>query len=504
MTDNCNTTLTLKYFGIDTYKEPVVYIRRDSSICKSEGLATPARVQVKLNDRSIIATLNTIENHLLQECEASLSNYAWHMLGAQEGEKISISHPKPLDSLRYIREKVYGHELNLTEMSSIIQDIVTGKLSDLHIAMFIASTTGDRTTQQEIIHLTKAMIDVGEKIDWGFDFVVDKHSIGGLPGNRTTPIVVAIVAAYGLKIPKTSSRAITSPSGTADTMEVLTTVELNMTEIKKIVEKENGCIVWGGAVNLSPADDFLISIERTANLNSEVQMVASILSKKISAGVSHLVIDIPIGTTAKVQSLQRAEILKQSFEKTAQAFDKDIKVVFTDGRQPVGKGIGPALEATDVVSVLKCEKQAPNDLRERALLLASHVLELSAQVPVGYGLSIAKEILDSGKAWKKFQAICHAQGGMRDIPKAQFSHTIESKKSGKLISIDNHCLANIAKLSGAPRAKSAGVTVLAHLDEIIENHQPLFAVHAETQSELRYALDFVNANQDIFHLEKSE
>lgn len=500
MTEN-HSKLILKYFNINTYKEPIIYIREDSFICKSEGLETPARVQVTLNDRSIIATLNTVQTDFLTECEACLSNYAWNLLDAHEGDQISITHPKPLESLHYIRDKIYGNELNSDQMSAIIHDIVSGNLSDLHIAMFIAATTGDRTTQNEIVHLTKAMVDVGQKINWGSDLIVDKHSVGGLPGNRTTPIVVAIVAAFGLKIPKTSSRAITSPSGTADTMEVLTSVDLNLSTIKKIVEKENGCIVWGGAVNLSPADDLLISIERTANLNSEVQMVASILSKKISAGVSHLVIDMPIGTTAKVGSLKRAEILKKSFENTAKAFNIDIRIIFTDGNQPIGRGIGPALEATDIVSVLRCDKNAPNDLRDRALLLASHVLELSSRVPAGEGLTIAKNILDSGEAWKKFQAICEAQGGMRDIPKASYSHTIETKKSGILINVDNHRIANVAKLSGAPRAKSAGVLLHTRLNAVVEKQQPLFTIYAETKSELNYSLDFIQKNSDIFQIE---
>lgn len=503
MNENYNK-LTLKYFGINTYKEPIVYIHKDCTICKSEGLEAPARVQVTLNDRSIIATLNTIQTNMLQTCEAGLSDYAWDFLSAREGDQITITHPKPLESLRYIRSKIYGNELNFNEMSAIIQDIVSGNLSDLHIAMFIAATTGDRTSQDEIIHLTKAMVNVGQKITWGSDFIVDKHSVGGLPGNRTTPIVVSIVAAYGLKIPKTSSRAITSPSGTADTMEVLTPVNLNLQDIKKVVEKENGCIVWGGAVSLSPADDLLIRIERTANLNSEVQLVASILSKKVSAGVSHLVIDMPIGTTAKVASLQRAEILKKTFEHTAKAFNLKIKIIFTDGSQPLGRGIGPALEAEDVVSVLTGNKNAPHDLRERALLLAGHVLEMSSAVPAGQGLNLAKEILDSGKAWQKFQAICHAQGGMRDIPKAQYSHTIEAKKSGILINIDNHRIANVAKLSGAPRAKAAGVILLNRLNAVVEKQQPLFTVCAETKSELDYALNFVEQNQEIFQIEESQ
>jgi thymidine phosphorylase len=137
--------------------------------------------------------------------------------------------------------------------------------------------------------------------------VVDKHSIGGIPGNRTTMIVAPIVAAHGLIMPKTSSRAITSPAGTADTMEVLAKVDLSEAEMRSVVERCGACIAWGGHVNLSPADDVIIAVERPLQIDTPEQMVASILSKKMAAGVTHLVLDIPFGPTAKIRSAAYAQ-----------------------------------------------------------------------------------------------------------------------------------------------------------------------------------------------------
>lgn len=503
MNDN-HSTLTLKYLGINTYKEPIIYMREDSHICKSEGFDAQARVRVTLNERSIVATLNTIETNVLRHNEASLSNYAWKLLSANNGDQISITHPKPLDSLSYIRSKIYGHELTSNETTHIIDDIVSGQLSDINIAMYIAASSGDRLSKKEVIDLTKAMVDSGQRLSWNSPIVMDKHCVGGLPGNRTTPIIVSIVAAYGLVIPKTSSRAITSPAGTADTMEVFTSVDLDIVSMKKVVEQENGCIVWGGSMALSPADDLLIRIERTANLDSEGQMVASILSKKIAAGATHLVIDIPIGTTAKVRSIARAEFLKHLLESIAITFGIEINVMFTDGSQPIGRGIGPVLEALDVLAVLNCDKHAPNDLRAHALMLAGQILELSKAVPQGCGITIATDILDSGKAFSKFQAICNAQGGMRDIPKASIVHTIESKLSGTIVNIDNRYISQVAKLAGAPKSKYAGVELLVPLHSVVTKSQPLFKLYAETQGELRYALDFLKQGHDIFQIEVSE
>lgn len=502
MSDPCST-LTLKYLGINTYKEPVIYMREDCHICKSEGFYAQARVRVDLNDRSIVATLNTVETNLLRHNEASLSDYAWNLLSAKEGDQISITHPKPLDSLSYIRSKIYGNELKAEETKHIIDDIVSGQLSDINIAMYIAASAGNRLSKKEMLDLTRAMVDSGQRLTWDSSCVVDKHCVGGLPGNRTTPIVVSIVAAFGLMIPKTSSRAITSPAGTADTMEVFTWVDLDISSMKKVVEQENGCLVWGGSMALSPADDLLIRIERTANIDSEGQMVASILSKKIAAGSTHLVIDMPIGTTAKVRSLAQAEQLKKILKSIAREFGIETKIMFTDGSQPVGRGIGPVLEALDVLAVLNRDANAPQDLRQHALMLAGQVIEFSPGIAKGQGLKIATDILDNGKAFAKFQAICNAQGGMRDIPKAPFTHTIESRQSGTIVNIDNRYIARVAKLAGAPKAKSAGVELLVPLHSVVGRSQPLFKLYAETQGELDYALDFLKQGHEIFQIEVS-
>lgn len=495
--------LSLKYLGINTYKEPIVYMRADCLICKSEGFNAQARVMVTLNQCSIIATLNIIETDLLKHDEASLSNYAWKLLSAKEGDEITITHPKTLESVNYIRSKIYGNELRKTETEAIIKDVVSGQLSDIHIAMFIAASGGNRLTNQEILHLTHAMVDTGQTINWAAPLIVDKHCVGGLSGNRTTPIVVAIVAAYGLLIPKTSSRAITSPAGTADTMEVFTSVTHDIPAIKKIIEKEQGCVIWGAAIGLSPADDLLIRLARTINLDSVGQMVASILSKKIAAGSTHIVIDVPIGTTAKIRTLTQAEQLKLLLHFIARQFNIKIKVIFTEGSQPVGRGIGPALEARDILAVLRNENNAPADLREHALILAGHLIDFCPKIQAPKGYEIAKSILESGEAFKKFEAICIAQGGMKEIPIAPFTYTVKSRYSGLIRNIDNRHIATIAKLAGAPDSKAAGIELLAKLNSTVEKSQALFKIHAETKGQLHYALNFFNEGHDIFQIEEN-
>ena len=378
---------------------------------------------------------------------------------------------------------------------------MTGQLSDIHIAMFLSASAGARLSMQETLDLTSAMINTGDRLAWPSDLVVDKHCVGGLPGNRTTLIVVPIVAAFGLMIPKTSSRAITSPAGTADTMEVFAPVDLDIAAMRRVVEKENGCIIWGGAVSLSPADDLLIRIERIMDIDSDGQLVASILSKKIAVGSNHVVIEMPIGPTAKIRSTQQAEFVKNYLEKVAQHFSINLHVMMTDGTQPVGRGIGPALEARDVLAVLSGSKTAPDDLRDRSLTLAGHILEFSSKVSPGSGKAIAENILTSGQALKKFEAICLAQGGWFDIPIAKHTHIICAQHAGKVTVIDNRHIARVAKLSGAPTYKASGVELLVRLNDVVEKDQPLFVIHAEAKGELNYALSFVKMGHTIIQVE---
>ncbi len=504
MSDNTHRTtlhtLRLRRLGIDTYQEAVIYMRRDCHVCRAEGFEAQSRVQVAHNGHAIIATLNVVTGELLAPGEAGLSEAAWRHLGAREGDEVALSHPPVLESLSLVRAKVYGKRLSGVGMEAIVRDITAGRYSDIHLSAFVTACAGDRLDLAETVALTRAMIEVGERLDWRATPVVDKHCVGGLPGNRTTLIVVPIVAAFGLTMPKTSSRAITSPAGTADVMETLAPVALDVPAMRRVVEREGGCIVWGGAMRLSPADDILIRVERPLDLDSEGQLVASVLSKKAAAGSSHVVIDIPVGETAKVRSPQAAQTLSARLIEVGQAIGLTVHTVVTDGAQPVGRGIGPALEARDVLAVLRRDGNAPADLRSRALRLAGAVLEFAPSVAPGEGMSLAQEILDDGRAWKKFEAICAAQGGIHTLPRAAHTHVVTAAHVGQVTSIDNRRLARVAKLAGAPRAPSAGLELHAPLGAAVEKSQPLFTVHAEAPGELTYALAYVQAQPSIVRI----
>jgi thymidine phosphorylase len=483
--------------GIGTYHESNIFLRADSHVVTSEGFAALTRVVVHKNGNKIVATLNIIHSDLLKDGETSLSQEAMARLGVNHGDTVTISHLQPIESLKYVRAKMYKQELNDHAFKAIINDVVAGYYSNIEIAALVSCCAGNNLSVNEITGLTKAMIGAGSKMSWNKKMILDKHCVGGLPGNRTTPIVVSIIAAAGLTIPKTSSRAITSPAGTADTMETMTNVNLTIEQIKQVIEKEGGCIVWGGAVKLSPADDLLIAVEKSLDIDSEGQMVASVLSKKAAAGSTHVLIDIPVGPTAKVRSQEEALRLQYYFNAVSQAIGIQTEVIITDGTQPVGRGIGPSLEAMDVLAVLKNAIDAPADLKERAISLSAALLKMSGNYADGTETLIARSTLESGEAYKKFIAICNAQGGFKEPKYAKYNHEVFSEKEGIVKSIDNRKLARIAKLAGAPISPSAGVLFLAPIGKQIKKGDLLFKIYSESFGELEYAKEYLNCLKEL-------
>lgn len=501
-TDSQTNTLQLRRLGIDIGDEFAIFMHRDCHICRAEGFSARTRVEVRMLEGagSVLATVIRVTSGLIKDQEASLSEVAWTRLGAREGAEIVVAHADQVDSLRHVRAKIYGKSLEQNAVSEIVSDIAAGRYSEVTLSAFITAVAQHALSRDEVFYLTDAMVSVGSRLDWGKGPIADKHSVGGLPGNRTTPIVVPIIAACGIRIPKTSSRAITSPAGTADTMEVLAPVDLSIRDMRRVVEAEGGCIVWGGAVDLSPADDVLVRVERQLDLDSEGQLVASVLSKKIAAGSTHVVIDLPVGLTAKIRSSEMASHLAVLLEQTAKRAGLQVQVIQSDGRQPVGHGVGPALEARDVLWVLRNEAGAPESLRSRALNLAGALLELVGAADHGQGRSRADEVLRSGQAWLKFQAICEQQGGLRDLPRATFTHEVLSASAGIVSNIDNRLLARVAKLAGAPGAKAAGVDVHVELGQRVESSEPLYTIHTETPGELAYALEFLGRQTEMFEV----
>jgi len=496
--------LRVRRLGIDTCHETVAFLARRCPLYRAQEFVALARIEITGGGRRIVATLNIIDDDAMMAAdELGLSLLAYRQLGLPEGAPVEIAQAAPPASLDHVRDKIDGAVLPPEAYQEIAQDLVAHRYSKMEIAAFLVASARF-TTASEVLSLTRAMASVGGRLSWnGGDMIVDKHCIGGIPGNRTSMIVVPIVAAHGLKIPKTSSRAITSPAGTADTMEVLARVDVGSDEMREIVAAEGGCLVWGGHVNLSPADDVLISVERPLSLDTPEQMVASILSKKLAAGVTHLVVDLPVGPTAKLRDRASFVRLRKLFEYISDEVGLNTVVVATDGSQPVGRGIGPWLEARDAMQVLEGNPSAPSDLKERAVLLAGHVLEFDPALRGGRGIVRARELLESGAALAKMRRVMAAQGPAPEATHAAaLTRDVLAPRAGVVTAIDCLRLARIARLAGAPMDKGAGVDLFKKIGDPVQQGEPLYRIHAGFEADFRFAVRFA-ADHDGFTVVRS-
>jgi len=496
-------TLKLRSVAIDTYKENVAYLHRQCHIYRSEGFQALSKIEIHVKDDGppVIAVLNVVDDaSITAPGELGLSEQVYEQLGVPEETEVTICHANPPLSITSVHRKIAGEPLSYEHYQGITSDIVNNRYSKIEISAFLVACAETGMERNEVLFLTRAMVESGDHMDWGEPLVADKHCIGGIPGNRTSMLIVPIVAAHGLLMPKTSSRAITSPAGTADTMEVLANVELSNQQMHQIVKHERACLLWGGTARLAPVDDILISVERPLSLDSPGQMVASILSKKVAAGATHLIIDIPIGPTAKVKNHIEAMKLRKMFEYVGDNMGLQLDVVITDGRQPVGVGIGPVLEAEDVLKVLNNDPLAPVDLREKALQLAGHLIEFDPDVRGGQGYQIARDILFSGRALDKFESIINAQGKNKHThPRGKLTYDVLSPASGKIRSIDNLQIARIARKAGAPLDKGAGVLLHKKCGVIVEKGEPLYTIYAAFNANFQFAIDAV-ANDNAYQI----
>lgn len=408
------------------------------------------------------------------------------------------SNLQSIEALSAIKKKLLGKKLNYKEVFSVMDEISRQKLGPILTTYFVAAGFKEGFSHTELYYLTKAMVDTGVKIHFS-GIVADKHSTGGLAGTRTTMILVPIVASAGFKIPKNSSRAITTPAGTADTMEVLAPVTFTPPRIKKIVEKVGGCIVWGGHLGLAPADDLIIQVETPLVFESFDKIIVSIMAKKIASGDTHLVLDIPVGPTVKINHFKDAEIISEKFTFLAKKFNIKVAIDINQALEPAGHGVGPALEAIDVLKVLGQKPDRPFILEAKALRLSGKLLDLcmidsKSQFKGQSGEELAREMLTSGKALAKMKEIIKEQGGNQhigadDIKSGKFKYEVPSLKKGVITSFNNHNLTIIAKILGCPADKQAGIYLEMRIDERVDKNDILCVLYSSDKWRLKEAME---------------
>jgi AMP phosphorylase len=457
------------------------------------------RVEILFKNKKLIGIVNIAEK-FIGEGYIGLYEMVCKQMKINSNDVVKVSRTEPPRSLEFIKKKLNGAPLTTKEINQVIKDVVAKRLSDIELTTFIISLHNHGMNMEEIASLSEAMAFTGDMLDLGKKEIYDKHSIGGCPGDKTSMVLVPTVAAAGLIIPKTSSRSITSPAGTADKMECLSPVDLSLEEIKRVVKKTNGCLVWGGAVNLAPADDVFIQIEYL--LSIDPLLLPSVMSKKRAVGCKYLAIDIPTGKNAKIKSIQEAEKLASQFIELGKRLNIKVSCLSSYAEQPIGHNIGPALEAKEALETLMNRKN-PEDLLDKVCDLAGNLFRFKG---IKNPEKKAIQIIKSGKAEKKFREIIEAQGGNGKVKPEEIAIgdkviKIDSAKSGVVLWLNNSDIVRLARIAGAPKDKGAGIVIHKKINEKVKRGETLFEIYAEKTYKLNRALKEAE-NMNIFGIGK--
>lgn len=472
--------LKVKILGLEAGGKPIVIINHEDA--EDFGIQSLGRVNLQTNKKSLTTIVN-ITTKIVPKGWIGVYEEVRNPLRLKENAEVEVEVAKYPNSLQFIRNKLKGRRLSYDEILEIVKDTVAGNLNEIEIASFITALNDFGMNLDEVTSLTLAMVETGEQLKLNKKIITDKHSIGGVVGDKTTLLLVPIVAAAGLTIPKTSSRAITSPGGTADRAECLMPVDLDVEEMKRVVERTNGCMVWGGALHLAPADDIFIQVEYP--LSIDPLLLPSIMSKKKAVGTTHLVIDIPCGRGTKVKTIGDSELLAKDFIELSSRLEIKTRCAITYGEQPIGYTIGPALEAKEALEVLMRRKRIP-DLIDKATDIAAMLFEMTGKPN---GKQLALEILKSGKAEEKLREIIMEQGGNKkikpeDIEIGGYGIDFTAQGNGIVLWMNNNALVEVARAAGAPKDKGAGIQLYKKVGDPVKKGEKLFTVYAEKSRKL--------------------
>jgi len=477
--------LRAKYIDMET-GEYTALLHVDD--CLELGIREQDRVRVK-HERSAIVTIVQTTDSVVSKGEVGILGRAWADLGPEPGEMVDVVVPDTPQSIDYIKKKMQGQELSSEEIRTLVYDISSRNLSNIELTAYVTSLHINGMNIREVADLTSAMVETGEIIKFDRAPVFDFHSVGGVPGNKITLLVVPIVAAAGLLIPKTSSRAISSAAGTSDIVEVFAPVSFDANRLRSIAESVGGIMAWGGAVNLAPADDLIIKVEYPLGIDPHAQLRASVMSKKKAVGAEFLAIDIPLGEQTKVKTMEEARQYAKDFVELGERLGMKVECAITYGGQPVGRAVGPGVEAREAIRILEGDPH-PSSVVEKATGMAGMLLEMAG---IKRGEARAREILMSGRALEKFREMVAAQGGnpdikSDDIPIGKYTYDVLSPRCGYVNGIRNKDIVILARTAGSPKDKGAGVILHKKRGNRVDDGEPLYTIYADSKAKLDMAV----------------
>lgn len=469
--------LKLKYLPVKSFGENLAYIHKNCSLYKVDDINKVTKLEIHKGSKTIFAFLQIVEDDVLALDEIGLNEDAFKALNMSEGTEVYVSMAAPSLSAQSLRRKIAGEILTSSEYMDIIKDIASGRYSKMDIAAFLVACTSSMSAT-ELVSFTEALV-AQKVLHWDEkSMVVDQHCLGGVPANKTDLVILAIVSAYGLPMAKTCIRSLTSCAGVADTMGVLANVDYNTSKFQKLVRANNGAIVNYDVLEETKVNHLLHDVRSQLGINQNELVIASILAMMISSGVSHLVLDVPVGENARVHSTNEAIRIRKQVEYIGDMLGLSIDVVITDGSEPIGNGIGAVLEARDVMKILRNKEDAPIDLKEKSLFLAGRVLEFDPQLRGGQGYAVAKEILENGRALESFQRIVNAQG-VHEVPAlGQYVREVVAPYDGIVSAVNNTIINKIGVYAGATQCLGSGVDLNKKIGDKVKAGDVLYTIYS--------------------------
>ncbi|MHA1449344.1 MAG: AMP phosphorylase, partial [Candidatus Hodarchaeales archaeon] len=409
--------------------------------------------------------------------------------GMTDGMVVNVNPGDSEEGTRILARMLNDRTLTKEETQLLIELIYKERLTPLQTASYVLYHHFEEVDLKEVGIVATAFRDSGNVMEFPGP-VYDKHSTGGVPGNKVSLLIVPILAAAGLLIPKTSTKAITSASGTVNTMQALgCETDFSVDEMYDITKKIKACIISGTKLGIAPVVDKIISDAAfPLGIDPPTLMLSGILSKKMAMGVDFMVLDIPVGRGAKFSTEDLGREYGRTFVNLASNVGITAESALTYGSVPVGHAIGPALEAREALNALMDVNNGPVSLVEKSTALAGIVLEMANMASMGKGKEIAFEYLKSGKAYEKMKQIIELQGGdpnmkVEDIPVGKYSLQIDAPVNGWPVEIKNRALLQVARAAGAPHSMGAGV-LMKFKKESVKKGDTIAYVYSDSEQAL--------------------
>jgi len=410
--------------------------------------------------------------------------------------------------IELIRKKRDGFALSQTEINRLIAGYVSGAIPDYQMSAWLMAVYFKGLNDEETAWLTDAMMHSGELIDLTSipGVKVDKHSTGGV-GDKTTLVLAPLVAAAGVPVAKMSGRGLGHTGGTLDKLESIPGFRVDLSREAFLHNVATvGVAVCAQSDKLVPADKMMYALrDVTATVDNISLIASSVMSKKLACGADAIVIDLKMGEGAFIKNLQDAEKLAGIMKSTANSMGRSLVAVVTNMDRPLGRAVGNALEVAEAITTL--QGTGPEDLTSLCIELGSYMLLLGKKAAtIAEAREILHGLLDSGVAFKTFEAMVRAQGGNTDVlhnlsllPRSRAMKDWVSTQTGYIHHIKAYEVGMASLKLGAGRETKAstidhgaGISFIVTEGTYIKPGDPLATLYAENEALIEEGIQWLN------------